>query len=367
MSGSLVALTMPKWGLTMTEGKVTGWLREAGDAVAPGDELLEIETSKITNVVEAERDTTLLRIVAPAGTTAPIGALLAVLGPPDTDPAEVDRFVSGFEVVAATEEEAAVLEPVMIEAGPWRMRILDQGSGGTPVLLLHGFAADLNAWMFVQPALAIHRRVLALDLPGHGASAKQVGAGDAAVMADAVLAAMDALGLKRAHLVGHSLGGGVAAAVAMLQPARVASLALIAPAGFGPDINAGFIDGLATAERRKDIAALLALLVADPSLVSRAMVDDVLRYKRLDGVADALRAIANAWFPGGSQHFSAAPLAGLAMPLQVIWGAEDRIIPATHARAIPRAEVHVLPGTGHLPHMEHAADVTRLIERFLAS
>src|SRR5208282_2099747 len=110
MTGTITAITMPKWGLTMTEGKVVQWLRPAGVSFAPGDELLEIETSKITNVVEAEAAGTLLRIAAPEGSTLPIGGLLAVIGPADAPAAEIDRFVAGFVVAEPADEAAEAAE-----------------------------------------------------------------------------------------------------------------------------------------------------------------------------------------------------------------------------------------------------------------
>ena len=244
------------------------------------------------------------------------------------------------------------------------------------MLLLHGFGADLNSWMFTQPVLAGDRRTIALDLPGHGGSVKDVGAGDADALTGAVEAAMDALGIARAHLVGHSLGGAVAAALAARRPNRVASLTLIAAAGLGPEINAAFIDGFVRAARRKDAVEVLHLLVHDPALVSRVMVEDVLRYKRLDGVPAALETIARAWFAGGRQTLDlVAVVSAATMPVQVIWGRDDRIIPVAHAEALaarlPRdaqagSQVHVLAQAGHLPHMEKSAEVNRLIRRFIA-
>jgi pyruvate dehydrogenase E2 component (dihydrolipoamide acetyltransferase) len=285
---------------------------------------------------------------------------------------EIDAFVAAFVAPEPASEAAAedtATAPRDIDAGGKRLRVLELGSGdATPVLFVHGFGADLNTWMFNQPALADTRRTLALDLPGHGGSTKQLDkAVDAASFAADLDRALAALAIDKVHLVGHSMGGAIAIHFAHWQPDRVASVTLIAPAGFGPEINADFIDGFVRAQRRREMQEVLTLLVHNPALVSRQMVEDVLRYKRLDGVQAALETLAAEWFPNGVQREEIAEVAAhLKMPVQIMWGRSDRIIPVAHAETLSgRVPVHVLDDAGHLPHMEKAGEVNRLIAGFI--
>ena len=368
MSGKIEPIVMPKWGLAMTEGTVVEWSVSEGDPIAPGQEILEIETTKLANVFEAPTGGTLRRRVAGDGETLPVGALLAVIADDEVGDDEIDAFVSGFVVeVAEDADDAAGPEPQRIDAGGRSIRYLEMGIGDTaPVVLIHGFGADLGAWMFVQPGLAENTATFALDLPGHGGSAKDVGGATLADFAETVAAFMTAREIGLAHFVGHSLGGGVAIEMALRFPASVSSLSLVAPSGLGPEINGAFIQGFIEAGRRKELKPVLEDLVADPSLISRDMVNDVLKFKRLDGVIPGLTAISEAAFGGGRQQTVLADRLGeIACPMQVIWGAEDKILPVSHADAFP-GSTHILPNTGHMPHMEQAAEVTRLISALIA-
>lgn len=367
MSDAIKAIGMPKWGLAMTEGKVNAWLVAEGATIAEGDEILEIETSKITNVFESPVAGPLRRRVAAEGETLPVGALLGVVAEAAVSDGEIDAFVEQFRQEKAAEAAAPPPEPTLVAAEGWSVRVLRMGpEEGVPLLLIHGFGGDLLNWQLNQAELAAARPTCAIDLPGHGGSSKALERGDVAALAASVRAAMAALGLARAHLVGHSLGGAIALQLALDAPERVASVTLVCSAGLGPEINAEYIENFIRADRRKEMKATVEALFADPSFVSREMVEDLLKYKRLDGVLPALRRIADAAFPGGRQSAVFRDrLGALAMPVQAISGEADRIIPAAHAQAV--AQHHVLAGAGHMVHIERAAEVNRLIGTFLAS
>jgi len=372
MADGIRAVTVPKWGLAMTEGTVVAWYANEGDQVKAGSDLVEIETPKITNLYESPASGVLRRRVAQVGETLPVGALLAVVADEEIPEAEIDafvaRFVKEFIPESAVESGAQAFKPQMIEIGGRRIRYLKMGEAeGTPVVLIHGFGGDLNSWLFSQPALAQTHLVYATDLPGHGESSKQVGGGDLAFLASAVFELLNALEIGSAHLVGHSLGGATALELALSHPERVKSLTLIAPAGFGPEINMGFVEGFMRASRHKQLRPFVEQLFANPALVARKMLDDIISYKRLDGAVEALNTIAAAVFKDGRQAVDLAPrLAELGVPLQIIWGEGDQIIPAAHVNGVPAAvRVHLVPGAGHMVHMEKAQEVNELIEVFL--
>jgi pyruvate dehydrogenase E2 component (dihydrolipoamide acetyltransferase) len=231
------------------------------------------------------------------------------------------------------------------------------------VVFLHGYGGDLNNWLFNQESVAERATTYALDLPGHGGSSKDVGEGTVPALAGVVLGFMDAKSIGRAHLVGHSLGGAISLLLALEHPGRVASATLVCPAGLGPDISMEYINGFIEANRRKKMEPVLQMLVHDPGMVTGDMVEDVLKFKRLDGVDAALKKLRDNILPGGRQGASLrGNLADLRVSVRVVWGREDRIVPAAHGEGLPAAvEVTILDGAGHLAHMEKAKEVNDII------
>jgi len=372
----IIALTMPKFGLAMTEGKVASWTIPEGAMVEVGQEIADIETTKITNGYESPIKGMLRRHVAAEQQELPVGALIAVIADASVPDSDIDAFIVAFEAEFAsghTQEQAeAVPEPLSVDVDGRAIRYLENGRehAGRPIVLIHGFGGDLNNWMFTQPGLAEDHWVIALDLPGHGGSSKDVGAGDLAALSAVVAGLLTTLDIPQAHLVGHSLGGAVALRMALDTPDRVASLSLISPASFGDEIDGSFITGFIAAGRRKELQPVLQKLFKNKSLVSRDMADDLLKYKRLDGVAAALGTVAAANFANGRQqeilHGRLAELSGL--PVQIIWGDADEIIPVGHVKNLPAGIVmHVLADAGHMPQMEKAAEVNRLIADLVAT
>ncbi|HEY3597176.1 MAG TPA: acetoin dehydrogenase dihydrolipoyllysine-residue acetyltransferase subunit [Paraburkholderia sp.] len=261
------------------------------------------------------------------------------------------------------------------DAGPCLHRLWLRDGRAEPLVLLHGFAAESNSWRPFCHALsrvaAPGLGMLAVDLPAHGkSSAERAGSLDEIVAAvDETLAAE---GIDQCHLVGHSFGGAIALATAAYGPlvqVRARSLTLIAPAGLGPDSNAAFIRGITAASRRASFAAWLKLLFADPSQMDDVFVATAEQQLASAEVRARLAELADSFFPDGAQSVDLrGALSALRLPVRLIWGLQDRILPARHADGLPgRIAVHRFTQAGHLPQIEARDDVAAIVAQNIAS
>ncbi|MBB4284655.1 acetoin dehydrogenase dihydrolipoyllysine-residue acetyltransferase subunit [Roseospira goensis] len=236
-------------------------------------------------------------------------------------------------------------------------------ANGTPVLLLHGFAGDSTVWHALERELARRHPVLRLDLPCHGRSPRRRYrcfrdfAGD-------VIATVAGWDTGPLHVVGHSLGGAVALALADQRPQAVRSLSLIAPVGLGSEIDGGIIEGLCRASRVESLEPWLRHLVVDPARVGDAYARAAMAARADPALRLAQGALAAMLFPDGTQAVNVTPLLRrVRVSLRMIWGRADAVVPWRHALAAPgHAGLHLLPAVGHLPHLEAPETVLRVLE-----
>jgi pyruvate dehydrogenase E2 component (dihydrolipoamide acetyltransferase) len=361
---------MPKWGLSMQEGTIAHWWKDDGAQVTEGEDLVDIETPKITNVLESPGTGTLRRVVARGGETLPIGSLLGVIAPADVTDAEIESFIEEYRTNFIPEDAAAEGGGLVLSAIDAGGRILQIGRAGSgtraPAVLIHGYAGDMNNWLFNIPALAADRPVIALDLPGHGGSSKDVGDGSLASLAKDVAVALDALGVARCHIVGHSLGGAVAARLAIDRPALVASLILICPSSLpGNDVSAEFLEGIVEARRPRDLKPVLDLLFADSGLVTKQMTEDMAKFKRLDGVDEALVRMKDQLLSSEDASALARDLAKIPSAT-IIASRADRVVGGPDETAIPASfRIHWIDGVGHMPHLEKPDIVNGILSELL--
>lgn len=367
MTAVVTPIRMPKWGLSMQEGTIVNWWKEVGAPVAEGDDLVDIETSKITNVFEAPQAGTLRRILAQQGETLPVGALIGVVAGADVGDAEIDAFVSdflaNFKPGEAADDAVGALVLSNVDAGGRSIRVGRAGEGdAAPIVLLHGYSGDMNNWLFNIEALAAVAPVIAIDLPGHGGSSKDVGDGSLAVLAAAVADSLKALNVNKVHVIGHSLGASVAARFAADNPAQIASLTLIAPALFpGTKVSEKFLTGVIEARRARDLKPFVEMLFANPSLVTKDMLEDMVKFKRLDGVEDALSLLRDRLVSGADAPALVADLSKIPAAT-IIASKNDQIVGAPYEGGLPKSfKVVWIDGAGHMPHLDKVADVNALL------
>jgi pimeloyl-ACP methyl ester carboxylesterase len=293
-------------------------------------------------------------------------SLLVLLFWPESPAGPTGRWLAQ----AAIEERFAVVDGL-------RVRYVRSGHGPV-VVLIHGFASSLYTWSEVMDPLSRSHDVVALDLPGFGQSDLPPSL-TADVLPRIVLGLMDGVGLAKATLIGHSMGGAVAAMIAARFPERVDRLVLLDAAGFDLAradrpwllrVVGSEAGGVLARLPRKRLFVTLALrqVFYDRAKVTAERVDEYLAPLERPGAIDSMRSLLA---PQGLQAFS--PFVEVARrvraPALVVWGRDDAWIPLADADrfvgALPVARKVVLERCGHVPQEERPAEVSHLLEAFL--
>ncbi|MBW0003287.1 MAG: acetoin dehydrogenase dihydrolipoyllysine-residue acetyltransferase subunit [Hyphomicrobiales bacterium] len=275
---------------------------------------------------------------------------------------DVERSRAKADAAKAMPDRAARAKP---SGAVLHCRWLRQGEG-VPLVMIHGFGADLNAWRLFLAAARLGSPVLGIDLPGHGGSAARKAPSFDAMVAQ-VAATLRAECSDALHLAGHSLGGAVAAALSRHEETKPLSLFLIAPAGLGREINGEFISGFARAQSAAELAPFLPMLVSDPSVLGSSFIKATLRQR--NGLDAGLENLGATLFPGATQAFSIRSVfEGLPIPAKIVLGGQDQIIPPRYTSGLPgNVAIHAFPALGHMPHVEAPDAVARLLRELMQS
>lgn len=240
-----------------------------------------------------------------------------------------------------------------------------KGSGTTAMVLLHGFGGGCDDWYDIQPDLSRDGLVLAYDLPGHGRSLAHPAAGNASAMAKAILADLDERGIAKAHVAGFSMGGAVACLMGLRAPDRVASLTLLAPGGFGPFINGPLLHRFATPATADELRAAMNDMAAPDYAFETKYVAALAALRGIPGQPAMLEKIWGGIARDSRQgEIPRATLATLSMPVTVVWGTADPMLPYEQSENLPAAfELVTLPGVGHMLPVEARKAVTAAIRK----
>jgi pimeloyl-ACP methyl ester carboxylesterase len=265
-----------------------------------------------------------------------------------------------------------------------RRAIYRIAGSGPPVVLIHGMLNSSSHWQAVALELARDHTVVAPDLIGHGDSAAPRGDYSLGAHASSIRDLLAAIGIERASIVGHSLGGGVAMQFFYQFPQRVERLVLVSSGGLGHEVSP-----LLRSAALPGVAAALSLTIQPRLLAALAGAGRRMRERSIAGgvyvqaIARALRPLENADARQAflttlrsvidihGQRVSATDRLYLleTMPTLIVWGERDNTIPLAHGRraheAIPHSFFQTLPGVAHFPHLEDPAGLSRVLREFI--
>jgi len=250
---------------------------------------------------------------------------------------------------------------------------------GDPLVMLHGFTDSHRTWRRVAPVLAERFRILMPDLPGQGLSGRPDAPYTLEWYARTMSEWMGAIGVERAHVCGHSLGGGIAQWMVLDHRERVDRLALVDSGGLGRGVGIGLRLLLVPGVGRRISPWVYRLMPPLMRLIPRAFgnvepdeVDRIARANRMPGTVQAfqtsLEAVVGLW---GQKVQSADRIDEVETlpPLALFWGRWDPMIPVRHGRRVLKrlegATLEVFPGCGHLPQLEDPASLARALLEFL--